>query len=212
MEHARRYRLFALLGFSLFVGMLLSVQFSGGVLQFDQYISQHVSTLCVVSWNKWVIALTNLNGMRESLIFSAFFLFFLLYKKWYNDAKFYFLALAGSIMLFGTIKSMVARVRPQMQVIDMSGYSFPSGHSTMSMAMAMALYFIFVRKIDSASGKAVLLVMALLWPLMIGASRIYLNVHWFSDVIGGLGLGLFWIMLLELCCHRKEKPLPVTGS
>jgi len=206
------YRSFALFGIFLFVGMLLSVQFSGSVLQLDLYISQHVSSLRIESWNKWVIALTNLNGMRESLLFSALLLSFLLYKKWYNDARFYLLVLAGSIVLFSTVKSMVKRVRPQMQLIDISGYSFPSGHSTMSMAMAMALYFIFVRKIEAAAGRVVLLAMSLLWPLMIGASRIYLNVHWFSDVIGGLGLGLFWVMLLKLCCHRQEKLLPATGS
>ena len=212
MKHSVYYRSFALFGIFLFVGMLLSVQFSGSVLQLDLYISQHVSSLRIESWNKWVIALTNLNGMRESLLFSALLLSFLLYKKWYNDARFYLLVLAGSIVLFGTIKSMVKRVRPQMQLIDISGYSFPSGHSTMSMAMAMALYFIFVRKIEAAAGRVVLLAMSLLWPLMIGASRIYLNVHWFSDVIGGLGLGLFWVMLLKLCCHRQEKLLPATGS
>ena len=212
MKHSVYYRSFALFGIFLFVGMLLSVQFSGSVLQLDLYISQHVSSLRIESWNKWVIALTNLNGMRESLLFSALLLSFLLYKKWYNDARFYLLALAGSIVLFSTVKSMVKRVRPQMQLIDISGYSFPSGHSTMSMAMAMALYFIFVRKIEAAAGRVVLLAMSLLWPLMIGASRIYLNVHWFSDVIGGLGLGLFWVMLLKLCCHRQEKLLPATGS
>lgn len=212
MKHSVYYRSFAIFGIFLFAGMLLSVQFSGSVLQLDQYISQHVSSLRIESWDKWVIALTNLNGMRESLLFSALLLSFLLYKKWYNDARFYLLALAGSIVLFSTVKSMVKRVRPQMQLIDISGYSFPSGHSTMSMAMAIALYFIFVRKIEAAAGRAVLLAIALLWPLMIGVSRIYLNVHWFSDVIGGLGLGLLWVMLLKLCCHRQEKPLPATGS
>jgi len=210
LKHRNVYLLFALLGLFLFLGMLLSILHYGDSLPVDHTVSRLVSSWRVKSWNRWVIALTHLNGMKESLFFSALLLLLFLYRKWYDDAKFYLLAFAGSIVLFAVVKSFVTRARPQMQVIDVSGYAFPSGHSTMSISMAMALYFIFVRKIDSASGRILLLAVMLAWPLMIGASRIYLNVHWFSDVLGGFGLGLFWVMLLKLCCHGQKEEFPST--
>jgi undecaprenyl-diphosphatase len=96
------------------------------------------------------------------------------------------------------IKLLVERARPVLKIINEQGFSFPSGHSTMSMAMALSLYFIFADSISSRAGRIVLLVVALLWPILIAFTRVYLNVHWLSDTLAGFSLGIFWVTLVLL--------------
>jgi undecaprenyl-diphosphatase len=115
------------------------------------------------------------------------------------------LTFSGSFVLFVGIKLLVERTRPLLKLVNEHGFSFPSGHSTMSMAIALSLYFIFVNKISSTKGRIVLLVLTLFWPILIALTRIYLNVHWFSDVVAGLTLGIFWVTLIATFTLRKKE-------
>jgi undecaprenyl-diphosphatase len=136
--------------------------------------------------------------MLGSAIFSILLVSFLIYKKYYADLKFYLFAFLGASVLFVVIKLLVERARPALKIINEQGFSFPSGHSTMSMVIALSLYFIFADSISSRAGRIVLLVVALLWPILIAFTRVYLNVHWLSDTLAGFSLGIFWVTLVLL--------------
>ena len=99
------------------------------------------------------------------------------------------------------IKNIVERDRPQSELMDVINYSFPSGHSTMAMTMALLFYFIFVTKTTSETNRLFLLVVCITWPILIAFTRVYLNVHWVSDTIAGLSLGLFWVLFVKLLLH-----------
>jgi undecaprenyl-diphosphatase len=108
------------------------------------------------------------------------------------------------MLLFVGIKLLVERTRPLLKLINEQGFSFPSGHSTMSMAMALSIYFIFINKIPSYKGRVALLLFAMFWPILIAFTRVYLNVHWLSDVVAGLTLGIFWVtVVLSFILRRK---------
>jgi len=72
------------------------------------------------------------------------------------------------------------------------------------MTMAVACYFIFTPKIISAKGRSLLLGAAIIWPLLIAFTRVYLNVHWLSDTLAGLSLGFFWVALLHLILIKNR--------
>ena len=180
----------------LFLAILYNVLTNGPLLMIDRWVSTEIPNIQSPALTDLIIFITDINGMLGSAVFSILLIFFLIYKKYYVDLKFYLLAFLGASALFVVIKLLVERARPVLKIINEQGFSFPSGHSTMSMAIALALYFIFVTKIGSVSRRRLLLILCLAWPLLIAFTRIYLNVHWLSDTIAGLSLGLFWIILL----------------
>lgn len=104
-----------------------------------------------------------------------------------------------SILLNIIFKGIIQRDRPLEDfLITESGYSFPSGHSMVSMAYyGLIIYFIY-KKIKDKRVRNVLMILIGLLILAIGFSRIYLGVHFASDVIGG-----FLISIIYLVCAIK---------
>ena len=192
---ATRLMLFSLL---LFLVMLLNVLFDGPILRLDEWVSQHVPALQSEALTKVIVFITDLNGVVGTAIFSLFMVIFLFSKKYYTELKFYLLSFLGASALFTIIKLLVERLRPALKIVDEQGLSFPSGHSTMAMAIALSLYVIWVSKIHSAFGRGLLLTFTIVWPLLIVGTRLYLNVHWLSDTLAGLALGIFWVTLLTV--------------
>jgi len=63
------------------------------------------------------------------------------------------------------------------------------------MTFALLIFFLFYPKV-SEGYRTALIIFSILFPLLIGFSRIYLGVHYFSYVMGGFTLGIFWVMLM----------------
>lgn len=99
---------------------------------------------------------------------------------------------ASAIFLTGVLikisKEIFQRARPLNQIISETGFSFPSGHTTMAVVFfGLILYIVSKRK--SKKIKKIDSLIALLIILLMGFTRIYLRVHWLTDVIGGFILG-----------------------
>lgn len=101
--------------------------------------------------------------------------------------------LSGLIILIS--KYLIARERPDMAIIDIPiTPSFPSGHSFTSMVFYFMFGYIFVKKMNIKYKKLVLFIFIFL-SLNVGLSRIFLGVHYFSDVIGGFVLSIPIILI-----------------
>ena len=154
----------------------------------------------------WVERLTHMNGFLGAGLFGLLVTGVLVWRKWYREIGFFWVVTLGSVGLFIALKKSIGRVRPDAQLLEVGSYAFPSGHTTMATAMAFALYFMFAPRLSSAL-KTVLWMGALLWALLIGSSRLYLGVHWLSDVLGGFVLGVWWVTLVRLL----YPPYPAKG-
>lgn len=115
----------------------------------------------------------------------------------------------GSGLMTLLIKSIVMRFRPDMMpIITETGYSFPSGHSVTAVCFYGYLAFLYWAYGKSALLRRVGIIGAAIMILGIGISRIYLGVHFPTDVIGGYIGGLMWLSLSILFLDymkRKKK-------
>lgn len=96
-------------------------------------------------------------------------------------------AKAASILL----KHFIARERPDLTLwlTDASGFSFPSGHATVAMALYGGLGYILWKRSSSLLHRYLAVAFCLIMVIGIGLSRIFLQVHWLTDVLGGWVLG-----------------------
>ena len=133
---------------------------------------------------------------------SALVLFFL-YKKWKIEAA----LLAGNLVLHGIliklIKLVYQRSRPSiLHLVEEGGYSFPSGHAMATAIVVGTLIIIVQQRMQNQQIKRLVQGLLLLFFLTIMASRVYLGVHYPTDVIGGALMG-FAILNIEFPFYDK---------
>lgn len=105
-------------------------------------------------------------------------------------------ASVGSVALNETLKVIFARERPDIyRLSEQAGYSFPSGHAMAAFTLYSVLAYLLWRHIRTRVGKGVLLVTVVLVICIIGISRIYLGVHYPSDIIAGYMMSGCWLAL-----------------
>lgn len=100
------------------------------------------------------------------------------------------------VLLNQALKFAIQRPRPEgFRLVDATGFSFPSGHSMVAMAVFGLLAWYVWRYEKNPRRRAVLLVLLGFVVVMVGVSRIYLGVHYASDVLGGFCMSLIWLAL-----------------
>lgn len=109
---------------------------------------------------------------------------------------FVWLNLGISTILNQTMKFIIRRPRPtEFRIVDESGYSFPSGHSMVSVAFYGFLIYIIYKKIKNKYLKWSLIIALSVLVTLIGLSRIYLGVHYVSDVVGGFLISVSYLIM-----------------
>ena len=104
-----------------------------------------------------------------------------------------------------TMKSLFARPRPlDISLVEETGYSFPSGHSLTSMAFYGLLIYLITTSNLSKKLKIILNIILSLLILIVGLSRIYLGVHYFTDVIGGFLLAIIYLIIFISVLENKK--------
>ncbi len=125
------------------------------------------------------------------------FSLYLFYKKQTRYIFPFFVTLAGSGLTVSIIKLLVHRARPANDVAyyTENSFSFPSGHSSASVALYGYIAYYFIRKLLTQGKRSVVGCVAVIMILLIGLSRLYLGVHYFSDVVGGYIVGMIWLLI-----------------
>ena len=145
-------------------------------------------------------------------------LYLVLRDKW-RAALFVSVAVAGGIALSFLLKAGFDRPRPDLvphgAVVQTASY--PSAHSMASAVVFLTLGTLLARLHQRRRLKAYIIGLAVLTALLVGASRVYLGVHWPTDVLAGWAAGAAWAMLcwalvLWLQRHRRIERTPADGA
>lgn len=147
-------------------------------------------------------------GNRQFIVFPAIgiLIYFLLIKphRWYS-IKIPVVAL-GSISANLLLKNIFDRPRPVLeQMVDVSGFSFPSGHAMFSLSFYGLLIYIVWRHVANKTIRFLITGVLTLLIFLIGISRIYLGVHYASDVFAGFAAGFIWLVVSLLIIDFVEK-------
>lgn len=160
----------------------------------DQIISNFMLTIQSLNLTKLMIFITHIGDKYTIAIFSIILLLLLMFhKKDYIKSKVFISSMALGVILSQGLKYIIQKPRPIDQLIIETGYSFPSGHVTLSFVFFGMLIYLFKDEIKNKFLRYSFIAINILLILLIGISRIYLNVHYFSDVIAGFVLGLICI-------------------
>lgn len=137
--------------------------------------------------------ITNFGGAIWLLVFSTILFIFIKNKK---IGICIYANLFLSTGLNQILKRIVQRPRPtEFRLIDETGYSFPSGHSMVSAAFYGLLIYIIFKKVKNTYLKTFLISLLILLIIAIGTSRIYLGVHYTSDVLAGFLISISYLIV-----------------
>lgn len=119
---------------------------------------------------------------------------YMIYKKRYYITKLLLASSLGSWILNYLLKYIFNRTRPiDYFLVEQGGLSYPSAHSMVSMSMYLTIAYLLIKYRDIVSKKAYTI--ATIMVFIMGISRLYLGVHWPTDVIGGFIMGYLFFRL-----------------
>ncbi|MFP3721004.1 phosphatase PAP2 family protein [Niallia circulans] len=199
-----------ILSFLLFILLILAVN-GQVILAFDTELTHFIHTLFPASFIPFWEGISSIADKIGIGIIAFLFILFLWWKKkdFVGIAAFVFCVGLGN-ELNKWVKDLVARPRPlAAEALETDSFSFPSGHAMVGLLLYLFIAHILAKEIKGNAGKLILAVIAFVFILLIGISRIALEAHYPTDVIGGYLLGgiwLFvWVVLYETFYDRFHK-------
>ncbi|OYR17528.1 MULTISPECIES: bifunctional DedA family/phosphatase PAP2 family protein [Brucella/Ochrobactrum group] len=187
----------------LFFGILEDVVSGDPLVRADNAIYQALQDLRTVPGDSVMLITTELGDTVVVMTVTIAVFLWLAWRRAWRPAAYWLAAVGGASVLNTVIKVTLHRARPtELFYTGWSAFSFPSGHSTVNLAVYGFLAFLIGRELRPMWRLPVALT-ALSFALLIAFSRVYLGAHWFSDAVGGLAFGTAWLAVLGFFYMRK---------
>jgi membrane-associated phospholipid phosphatase len=167
------------------------------------YLKTHVSER-----NNDIMEVFTFLGTHQFLIpanlsLIAYFLFIKKHK--WHSIKIPAIALSSLGLMF-LLKGLFERERPTVPLLfEAKGLSFPSGHALMSVTFYGLLIYMIFKTVKNPALKWTLISLLILLIIIIGSSRVYLRVHYATDVIAGYCIGFLWLVFTVWLLNKIEK-------
>lgn len=204
-----------------FVELALRFQVTtSGVYRLDQLAESWFQHARSPGWTKLFTTFAAIGGTNGMWTIGAIVTAYLLFRKERASAVYIIVTILGGALLNLALKGLFARARPDLTIAIASArwYSFPSGHAMGSFISCGAMSYILMRQPWSWKVKSAGLAAAVTTVILVGLSRVYLGVHWASDIAGGWTAATVWLastaiafeMLLRLRQRRRGEPVPAS--
>ena len=161
---------------------------------FDKTILLWIHQFANPTWDNIMLNITKIGNPTTVVTITIITFGILWWKRYRQEAKIFVLhALGGAILSYG-LKLSFSKARPQLwqQLITEKSYSYPSGHALGSMVLYGFIAYLLASHYPKQS--KIIYTFAVILIGAIGLSRLYLGVHWPTDVIAGYGVGYLWLM------------------
>lgn len=214
-----RSRLFSLLlkiriGGLLLAGLSLWIfeQIADEVLEKESHALDARILLAIRRWHtplldQFMLGITFIGDPSILLVVCVGIAVWLLRQKQRSEATTLVIAAVGAIGLNVLLKQLFSRARPMLweRIVDVGQYSFPSGHAMVSLVIYGFIGYLLATRFSRYRAWIVSLTVLLI--LAIGFSRMYLGVHWPTDIAAGYAAGLVWLIacILSLKIWREHR-------
>jgi undecaprenyl-diphosphatase len=189
----------------------LAMQANGGQsTSFDSAIRTAVHSQASPLGTEFMLYATQLGAIVALCFLSAGVILGFLFLRLKRAAALMSANMVGAGLLNDGLKAFFHRLRPEpfFGIAPPGDFSFPSGHSLCSFCFYGMITALFIRRIRNRAARVAITSAAAMIILLVGVSRIYLGVHYPTDVLGAWTLGLFWISLLLRFDKREEPRVP----
>lgn len=172
-------------------------------LSFLQEIDTNILQFMVEHTNEYLTVVMNIitffgtiGGVTLILILMIFI------SRFQKEMLLYSVLVLFTYLINGFMKNIVMRPRPNITHLTFAdGYSFVSGHSSISIVLSVTLIAFFVPKIKKAVLRNGITVFLCIMPFCIAISRMYLRVHYFTDILGGWFVAVTYLCILYFGFH-----------
>ena len=199
---------------ALFFVLVLNILIDSFLVEADVQIMRLIGDFRNIQMTKVFLFFTELGSVQTAFTLGTLVLATLaLFGRW-RMMQIFFLANVGGGILYRVLKIFIQRARPDeiFGLISNSGYSFPSGHAATSMIFYGILGYFLLYLCQKRWQKIIIASVLAVTIFMIGISRMYLGVHWMSDILGGWLFGMMTIFGTifiyrkweEWCCTKSE--------
>lgn len=197
----------SLISFFITITILIDILIKGQLFSLNISISHFFHSIRVQWIDNLFIAITNFGDFPVTIIVAIAILFILTIKRCHIASVFWILSFGGGIFIEMTLKWILHLPRPIYEGV--TSFGFPSGH-----VLRVTVMLIFLSILLSINSKVIVkwlsFTVSLLIIFFIALSRLYLGVHWLSDVLGGFFIGWMWSAILGILYLRQPttKQLP----
>lgn len=215
----RKALIVAALCWAGFAAMVIAVQ-QGATVSFDAFFLQMFRTGADLrpAGPPWLLEAvrdyTGLGGVLLRHVFAVFALIALLFLRLRREAIVLVGTVMGGWLINSAIKLLVGRPRPTIvpHLTEAGGASFPSGHSFNSAVVYIAIALAFAAMSRRESVRVTIVLSAVLMSLLVAASRVWLGVHFPSDVVAGWLGGAAWALTAAAILDRPAKQAAINAA
>jgi undecaprenyl-diphosphatase len=174
---------------------------------FDVFIRESIHARAPAWATPWMLWITKLGNWYVILIEALLLLALLLAKRHMQDARLLAVTMLGAVLLDTVLKVVFQRARPSAYFGFPlpATYSFPSGHALVTLCFVGFVAGLMNRYVKTRAGRWIVWMVAGLLVFFVGLSRVYLGVHYPSDVLAGYAAALAWISAVGAVASREEK-------
>jgi membrane protein DedA with SNARE-associated domain/membrane-associated phospholipid phosphatase len=203
-------------GLWLFGGIAEDVLTGDPIVRFDRALDDYLHAHATPALTTFFLIVTALGSIEAMVLLGVVVATFLAWGRRWLFLGSWLAAVAGSAFLNHVLKGLFERPRPHFEhpLLVESSFSFPSGHAMESFVVYGMLAYLAVLALRSWESRVAVVFEAALLVVLIGFSRMYLGVHYFSDVLAGYAAGGVWLSALVTgteTIRRSKKEAKLRG-